>query len=275
MSPGGGHLQGPLHQLLPHDLGKVGARQALLLRLPGRGRGDGPFPPQVGQKLTQIRHRIHGQIPGQGGLGGVLLRHVQLPHPRPGGGHGHGQGPGHRPQGPGQGQLPQKGGGLRRRRNVPLGGQDAQENGEIVEGPLLAQGGGGQVDGDAGHGEPGPAGPDRGPHPLPGLLHRRVGQAHHVKGGQAPGQGALRRHRISGDALEAQGRDCHNHGLALLPLPKRIFSHYTTKIRAAHLRKSPKKAPLFEPIGEKEKIPPIGANIAFTAGKFRAIVVDV
>ena len=79
----------------------------------------------------------------------------------------------------------------------------------------------------------------------------------------------------AGDALEAQGRDCHNHGLALLPLPKRIFSHYTTKIRAAHLRKSPKKAPLFEPIGEKEKIPPIGANIAFTAGEIRAIVVDV
>ena len=148
MAPGGGDLQGPLHVLLAHDLGEVGAGLGPGLRRPGGGGGN-VFPvSEVGQKRLHVFHRVDGEALGQGGLGGVLRRDVELPYARPGGGHGHGEDAGDGAQGSGEGEFAQKGGSFSRRVDVPLGGQDAQEDGEVVDSALLPQGGGGQVDGD-------------------------------------------------------------------------------------------------------------------------------
>ena len=157
VSPGGGDLQCPLHVLLPHDLGEVGAGIRPRLRRPGGGGGNFFPVSEVGQKLLHGLHGVDGQALGQRGLGGVFRRDVELLHARPGGGHGHGEHPGDGAQGAGQGQLPHEGGPFVRGIDVALGGQDAQEDGEVVDGALLPQGGGGQVDGDPGDGEFGPA----------------------------------------------------------------------------------------------------------------------
>ena len=106
--------------------------------------GEGNFFPvsEVGQKLLHGLHGVDGQALGQRGLGGVFRRDVELLHARPGGGHGHGEHPGDGAQGAGQGQLPHEGGPFVRGIDVALGGQDAQEDGEIVDGALQGSGGG-------------------------------------------------------------------------------------------------------------------------------------
>ena len=211
MPPGGGDLQGPLHILLAHDLREVRSRLRLLRPDPGGG-GAQPRPaPQVLEQGGGVLHRVDRQPAGQGGLGGVLRRDVQLPDPASGGGHGHGEHPGDGPQGPRQGQLPQKGGLRRRGLDVPLGGQDAQKDGQIVHGALLPQGGGGQVDGDPGHGEAGAAALDGRPDPLSGLLDGGVRKPHHVEGREPARQGALHRDLVACDPLEAEGVDGDDH----------------------------------------------------------------
>ena len=57
--------------------------------------------------------------------------------------------------------------------------------------------GGGQIDSDAADRELKAAVLDGGAHPLPGLVHRRIGQAHQGEGGQAAGQVALGAHLIA------------------------------------------------------------------------------
>ena len=89
--------------------------------------------------------------------------------------------------------------------------QDAQQNGQVIHRAFLALARRGQVHGDAADGEFGPAGLDGGPDPLPGFPHRRVRQAHHVEGGQSPGQKALHRHLIAADAVESQGPYRYHH----------------------------------------------------------------
>ena len=203
VAPGGGYLQGPLYVFLAHDVGKV--RQGLGHRRGGPGGlgPDGRVTGKVGYQLGDVFHRIDGDPLGQGGLRGVLGRDKQLADAHPGGAQGHGQHPRHRTQRAGKAQLSQKrrvgGQGLQLLRCR----QDAQQNGQVIHRPLLALARRGQVHGDAADGEFGPAGLDGGPDPLPGFPHRRVRQAHHVEGGQSPGQKALHRHLIAADAVES------------------------------------------------------------------------
>ena len=226
MAPGGGYLQGPLDVFLAHDVGKI--RQG-----PGHRRGgpgglgpDGRVAGKVGHQLGDVFHRIDGDPLGQGGLRGVLGGDVQLADAQPGGAQGHGQDPRHRAQRAGEAQLSQK------RR---IGGQalqllcrcqNAQQNGQVVHRALLPLARRGQVHGDAADGESGPAGLDGGPDPLPGFPHRRVRQAHHVEGGQSPGQEALHRHLVSADAAEAQGPYRYHHA------PSHPFTKNTRVLRS-------------------------------------------
>jgi len=68
-----------------------------------------------------------------------------------------------------------------------LGGKNGKKNGDIVQRPRFAQGGGSQVQHHFCGGEHKAAVCHSGTYPVPGLLYRRVGQAHHVKGWHSPG----------------------------------------------------------------------------------------
>ena len=209
--PGGGDLQGPLHVLLAHDVGKVRSRLPRGGGDEGRGGREKRLPAQVAQQGREVRHGIDREAPGQGGLRRVLRRDIQLPDAQPRRGHGHGQHPLHRPQGPGKAQLPQEGGPLPRGLDVPLGGQEPQEDGQVVDRALFFQRRRGQVHRDAADRELEPRGLHRRAHPLPGLLHRRVGQAHNIKGGQTAGQVALGPYFIPGHAGQAQRAHLTEH----------------------------------------------------------------
>ena len=64
------------------------------------------------------------------------------------------------------------------------GHQDGDGDGQVVGWAFLAQVGGGEVVGDASHGEDAAAVLDRGAHALLGLVDRRIGQADDAEGGQ-------------------------------------------------------------------------------------------
>ena len=212
MSSGGGDLQSPLHRLLPHDIGKIRLLLPLSgLRLPDGGGGEGSLSPEMGHKLLHGLHRVYGQTLGQGGLGGVFRREVELAYTQPGSRHGHGQHTAYGPQPSGETQLPYEGRVGRKGRQLLRGSQDAQKNGQVVDRPLLALGGRGQIHGNAADGVPGPAVLHRRPNPLPGLLHRRVRQPYNIKGGQAAGEEALHAHLISAEAAQAQRAHGNDH----------------------------------------------------------------
>ena len=158
----------------------------------------------MAHQLLHIVDRIDLQPAGQSGLGGVLLRDKQFMQAGGLGGQGHGQHAGAGAQAAGQGQLPHKGAVPVPEGQLSPGGQQAHQNGQVVQGADLLHMGGGQVDGDAAHREGEAAVFNGGAHPLPGLVHRRVGEAHHRESGQAAGQVALHRHRVAGDAVEPE-----------------------------------------------------------------------
>ena len=66
------------------------------------------------------------------------------------------------------------------------GGDDPQGDGQIEGGPLLADAGRRQIDGDLAHGKLQPAVAQGGQHPLAALPHLGVRQAHQVKSRQTP-----------------------------------------------------------------------------------------
>ena len=101
------------------------------------------------------------------GLGGGGGGDVQPLDARPPGGQGHGQHPHHRPQGAGQRQLPHVGAVRPVQPELPPGGQNTRQNGQIVHRAPLALVGGSQVDRDAGHREGEAAVFNGGAHPVP------------------------------------------------------------------------------------------------------------
>ena len=218
VAAGGGDLQGALHVFLPLHVGKVGAGKVVRPRRPGRRRLQMGLPPQMGRQLPHALHRVDLQPAGQSGLGGGGGGDVQPLDARPPGGQGHGQHPHHRPQGAGQRQLPHVGAVRPVQPELPPGGQNTRQNGQIVHRAPLALVGGSQVDRDAGHREGEAAVFNGGAHPVPGLLHRRVRQAHDLKGGQTGRQVALCPHLIAGDPAQPQGAHFTEHGCRLLSL---------------------------------------------------------
>ena len=211
MPPSGGDLQGPLHLLLALHLCQVGTVDGGCPRRPGRGRGDGLCPGEVADQLGHVPDGIDGGPLRQGGFGGVLLRDIQGGDPLPLGGQGHGQHPGAGPQLSGEGQLPQKGTVPVWEHDLSAGGQDADQHGQVIEGPHLFQVGRGQIDGDPADREGEAAVLDGGAHPLPGLVDGGVWQTYHSESGQPAGQVAFGGHRIAGDSLEPQRTDRSYH----------------------------------------------------------------
>ena len=217
VAAGGGDLQGTLDVLLAHDIGEI--RQGPVDGgglPPGRGH-DGVGSLQMGHQLAHILHTVDDQAVGQRGLGGVGGGDEELLHPLAGGEHGHGQHAGDGAHLAGEAQLTQEGGVLRQGADLARGGHNAQQDGQVVHRALLPDAGRGQIDGDAADGELGPAVFHRGTHPLTGLLHRRVRQTHHVKGGQTAGEHALHRYLIAADAGQAQRTHRGHHRLRSSP----------------------------------------------------------
>ena len=208
---GRGDLQRPLHVLLAHHVGKVGEGRRGPGGLPGACRLHGLLAPEMAHQLSHVPDAVDGEPLGQRGLGGVGLRHVQLPDAGPGGAQGHGQHARHGPQSAGEAQLAQEGGALRQLLQLLRCAEDAQQDGQVVESALLAEPGRGQVDGDAADGEFGAAVLDGGPDPLPGLPRGGVGQTHHVEGGQSAGEKALHADLVAADAAQAQRTHRHHH----------------------------------------------------------------
>ena len=223
VSAGGGDLQRTLHVLLSHDLGEVRHGQRLAGGLPPLRRRDERLAPEMRQQLGDIFHRIHGDTVGQRGLGGVPGRDIELADAAPGGAQGHGQHPRHRAQGAGEAQLPQKGGVLRQGRQLLRGRQQPQQDGQIVDRPLLPLVRRSQIHRNAADGEPGAAGLDRRPDPLTGFPHGGIRQAHHVEGREPSRQEALHRHLISADARQAQRAHRHHHCSVTLSRKFRSF----------------------------------------------------
>ena len=207
-----GDLQSPLYVFLAHDVLEV--RQAPLLRRRGpyRGGGQGGFVFQMGHQGAHIRHAVDRQSFRQGGFSGIVRRDEEGADTGVPGGQGHGQHAGDGPEGPGKAQFPQKGGVLRRRGQFSRGGQQAHEDGQVVDRARLFGARRGQVHGDAADGELGSAVFHRRPDPLPGLPDGGVRQTHDVKGRQAAGEKALGGDLVSGNAGETQGTNGGDHG---------------------------------------------------------------
>ena len=166
----------------------------------------------MGDELRHVLHAVDGEPVGQRGFGGVLRRDVQRPDAQPGGAQRHGQHAGDGAQGAGEAQLTQKGGVLRQGLQLLRRGQNAQQDGQVVQRTLLADTGGGQIHGDAADGEFGAAVLHGGTDTLPRFLDGGVRQTHHVKGGQSAGEEALHRHLVAADAGEPQRTHSDHHG---------------------------------------------------------------
>ena len=153
-----------------------------------------------------------GLAAGFGRLGGVAGRQVEGFDALFGGGQGHGQHPGHRPQGAVQRYFAQKGGVPRGLLDLAGGGQDGQQQGQVVDGPRLADVGGGQV---GGHPAARPAEVEVAggrPDAVGAFPHRRVGQADQGKGVQSARDVGLHRHPKALQAAESETVQYCVHG---------------------------------------------------------------
>ena len=212
VAAGGGDLQPALHVFLSHHIGKVRQGTGGGLRLPAGSGRHGRFALQVGDELGHILHAADGEAVGQRGLGGVLRRDVQRLDAQPGGAQRHGQHAGDGAQRPGKAQLTQKGGVLRQGLQLLRRGQNAQQDGQVVQRALLADTGGGQIHGDPADGEFGAAVFHGGADTLPRFLDGGIRQTHHIKGGQSAGEKTLHRHLVAADAGESQRTHGDHHG---------------------------------------------------------------
>ena len=211
MSPGGGHLQRPFAPLLSFHVSIVQVGPLRRGRCPHRGRFHPLFPPQMGRQLPDVLHRVHRQTVGQGGFSGIGGGQIQRLDARVPGRHGHGQYALHRPQAPLQAQLPQK------RRRLPWqfdavrGRQNAQQNGQIIDGAGLFGARRGQIQRNAADGKAETAVFHRGPDPVPCLLDGGIGQAHHIKSRQAVGNIAFHLDLVAVETRQTQGADAAQH----------------------------------------------------------------
>ncbi len=132
---------------------------------------------------------------------------------------------------PSRESSPRKEEGVGRRRDLLRGHENSDGHGQVVGGALLLQLGGGQVDGDAAHGEGTVGVADGCADPVPGLPSPRlrtgldggVGQADHVEGRQARGNvhldsstmlRAARLRRMPLEAHDGSGEDFGEYSIA-------------------------------------------------------------
>ena len=101
--------------------------------------------------------------------------------------------------------------------HLPGGEQERERDGQVERRPFLADVRRGQVDGDAPRGELVGRVDDRGAHPLPALLHGRVGQPHDAERRRRGDHVGLDHHRVTLEAAQGLTRDSREHGC----LPRR------------------------------------------------------
>ena len=211
MAAGRGDLQRALHVLLALHVRKVRDGDLHRVQIRGLGRAEALLPAQMTHQLHHVFHRVDGQALGKGGLAGVFRRDIELFDPRLFRRQRHGQRPGHGPQLAGQRELAQKGRIFSRLPDLLRGGQIGHQDGQIVERagflPVRRR----QVHGDAAGVKAEAVVADRGAHPFPGFLDRRVRQAHDVKGGHAVGDVELHRDGKAADAAHAEAVDLGKH----------------------------------------------------------------
>ena len=211
MAAGRGDLQRALYVLLALHVREVRARELHLAQIRGRGGAEALLPAQMMHQLHHVLHRVDGQALGKGGLAGVFRRDIELFDPRLLRRQRHGQRPGHGPQLAGQRELAQEGRVPARLPDLLRGGQIGHQDGQIVERagflPVRRR----QVHGDAAGVKAEAVVADRGAHPFPGFLDRRVRQAHDVKGGHAVGDVELHRDGKAADAAHAEAVDLGKH----------------------------------------------------------------
>ena len=211
----GGDLQRALGVFLAHDLLEVRDLAAEVGALPPGLGHDGRTAAQMGDELGHAVDRDHGQTLGQGGLLGVLNGNVEGPDPRPDRSDRHRQNAGDGSELPLQAELAQEGAVVVREGDLLLRGQNAEQNGQVVERAGLFRVGGGKVHGDAAGRELEAGGLDRCANALARLLDRGVGQAHDLEVRQAVGDKALHGNRIALDAVDAHGFEMANQAASL------------------------------------------------------------
>ena len=220
VTPGGGDLQRALGAPLALDVAEIRGEaplpQQLLVGNGGQGH-DLLLIPEVPRRLQKRIRAEDVDALDAAQLQKVRLRHHHRPHAALPGVDHHGQ---HAPDWPHaavQRQLTQHAHAPQRLRiDDPAAGQQSQRDGQVVGGALLLEIRRGEVDGDAPAREAEAAVLQRRAHTLPGLLHRRVRQAHDLEHRHAVGQVDLRRDGEAIDAGQAAAGDAGEHGKRLL-----------------------------------------------------------
>ena len=187
MSARSGDLQRALDIFLPHDVGKVGAGLARLLRLPLRLGRELLFTLQMLHERHDVRHAVNGHAVGKRRLRCVRRGDVERPDARTHRGHRHRQNAVHRAKRAGQRELADKGRVLRGGLDLLCTGKDAEQDGQVIERALLFPTRGGEVHRDARDRELHTAVFHCRAHALARFLDGRVAKADDVKRRQAPG----------------------------------------------------------------------------------------
>lgn len=215
VSAGSGDLQRTLGLLLTLDLGEIRAAHSTAGGFPRLGGGDGLLASEMGGQLLHGADGDDLKAVCQSGFRGVVRRDIQTAETGTPGAQRHGQYAADRPELTGQGELADKGRALcRGGRQLTAGGENAHQNGEVIDGAIFLPVGRSQIDRDAGHGEGKSAGLDGGAHSLPGFLDGGIGQPDYIEGRQTAGQRALGADRVTGYAVKTQrlhGADHADH----------------------------------------------------------------
>ncbi len=220
----GGDLQGALDRLLAAHLVQVRQDRRDDGPVPRRGGRDGRLAREVGDELGDVGHGEDGQPRGDRRLDGAGGGDVEPLDPGLARGEGHGEHPDDGPQLAGEGQLAHEGGGGVVEAELAAGGEDPDEDGQVVDGAGLAAVGGREVDGHPADGEAEPAVLRGGADALTGLLDGGVRQPDDLIGGQAAVHVALGGDLVPGDALEPQGADRLQHRETSSRARRSIFS---------------------------------------------------
>ena len=193
MAAGRGHLQRPLRVLLASDVSEIdtASRHSGLAILPtavslpaALNRLQGRLTPEVSGQLGETLHWHNFDVLDEGSLLRVRRRDEHRLQTLVPGYDNHWQNAVRMPQGAVQRKLAEQQSRVGYRGDLAGAQQDRDGDGQVIGRPRLPQVRRRQADGDPPHGKLVAGVPYRRPHPLPRLLHRRIGKADDVKRGQ-------------------------------------------------------------------------------------------